>query len=74
MKTTNTIKEMATKAANNAIKNNCDSVMYSGDFADDAIYSVSGLIDDILETYFDDYSDQKPTQSLFDDLAFDLVS
>jgi len=75
MKAKPTVKEMAKMAAFKAVDNlqEFEKQMYFGDGDDEAIYSVKGLAEQIIEDFHDVYPGQKPTQAIFDDLADQLV-
>jgi hypothetical protein len=69
------LKAMAVKVAYNAV----DSAHpfkqeeYMGDGFYEGIYCVDGLAEDILEHFDYYYPNQKPTESILSDIAFDLV-
>ena len=72
---TESIRGLATEAANKAVYNlqPSDRALYTGDNLCNGVYSISGLRDQIIEEYYNLHSDSKPTQTLFDQMAFDCV-
>ena len=70
-----TIEELATEAADQAVNNlqPNDQALYRGEHDHDAIYSLCGLRNQIIEEYYNCYSHKKPTTSLFEDIAHDCV-
>lgn len=65
------LKRLARKAAEDVVNSARpdNRAMYSGDTLGDAIYSVSGLADDIIDTYYNEYEDETPSYDLFYDIA-----
>lgn len=70
------IYQLATESAENAVNNlsDHDKHAYTGYGEDEpGMYSICGLRDQIIETYYDEYSDSKPTPELFEELADAMV-
>ena len=69
------IYQLATKAAENAVNNlqSFEKEMYTGTGGENGCYYVCSLRNNIIDTYYEEYSEEIPTQILFDELADAMV-